>query len=542
MKKPSRLTFLLASAGLMSFSLSQALENQPSSLTPAEFQSRLTKDQNPLPGGGHLQMSYAGVVDKILPSVVTVFSYGKEAGPSDIPSIDEIPPQLRPFYDYFRRQYEEEQGEERTQPRGRRNAPRAPQNKDEDEGEFAPNGVGSGVIISTDGFILTNNHVIGDADKIETIIDVNGTSKRYTAKVIGTDPQTDIALIKIEASGLTPCTMADSAKLRVGDVVLAAGAPMELSRSVSQGIVSALGRSGMGIIRKQNMPGYEDFIQTDAAINPGNSGGPLVDALGRVVGINTAIYSRSGMNAGIGFAIPINLALRVAEDLVDDGAVTRGFLGIMPQDIDAESMKLWGLNDESGALVQRVTKNSPAHKAGIQVGDVITAVNGQKVENASKLPLIVSSHKPGTEIKLDLIRDGKTMSANAQLIKLTPEILAGKSIDGSEDIESPITGPTPKGSSMGEIIPGVTVQNLTPGTRQRYEVPEEISGVIVTQIDPESRAAAMGVEEGDVISTVDRKPVRAVGEAIELAKNAPKTVLLKIWRKGDTMLFMVGKN
>lgn len=541
MNKLSRLTFVIASTGLLAFSKSQALESQPGSLTPADFQSRLTKDQNPLPGGGQLQMSYAGVVDKILPSVVTVFSYGKETGPEDIPSIDEIPPQLRPFYDYFRRQLEEEQGQDRVPPRGRRNAPRAPQNDEEEEdGEFEPNGVGSGVIISTDGYILTNNHVIGDADKIETIIDVNGSSKRYNAKVIGTDPQTDIALIKIEASGLMPCTMADSAKLRVGDVVLAAGAPMELSRSVSQGIVSALGRSGMGIIRKENMPGYEDFIQTDAAINPGNSGGPLVDALGRVVGINTAIYSRSGMNAGIGFAIPINLALRVAEDLVDDGAVTRGFLGIMPQDIDAEAMKLWGLNDETGALVQRVTKNSPAHKAGIQVGDVITAVNGQKVENASKLPLIVSSHKPGSEIKLDIVRDGKPTSAMARLIKLTPEILAGKSIDGSEETES-VTGPAPKGSSVGEIIPGVTVQNLTPGTRQRYEVPEDVTGVIVTQIDPESRAAAMGVEEGDVISAVDRKPVRAVGEAMELAKK-PKTVLLKIWRKGDTMLFMVGKN
>lgn len=539
MKKPSRLTYIIASVGLLATSPSQALDSQPGGLTAAEFQSRLNKDQNPLPGAGQLQMSYAGVVDKILPSVVTVFSYGKGTKQNDIPSIDEIPPQLRPFYDYFRRQLEDEQEREPGSPRGRRGAPRSSPKEDEDE--FEPNGVGSGVIISTDGYILTNNHVIGDADKIETIIDVNGTSKRYTAKVIGTDPQTDIALIKIEASGLVPCTMADSAKLRVGDVVLAAGAPMELSRSVTQGIVSALGRSGMGIIRKENMPGYEDFIQTDAAINPGNSGGPLVDALGRVVGINTAIYSRSGMNAGIGFAIPINLALRVAEDLVDDGAVTRGFLGIMPQDIDAEAMKLWGLNDETGALVQRVTKNSPAHKAGIQVGDVITAVNGQKVENASKLPLIVSSHKPGSEIRLDIIRDGKSTSATAKLIKLTPEILAGQAINGSEETEN-ITGPAPKGSSIAEIISGVTVQNLTPGTRQRYEVPDDVSGVIVTQIAPESRAAAMGIEEGDVISSVDRKPVRAVGEAVELAKKAPKTVLLKIWRKGDTMLFMVGKN
>lgn len=529
MNSSIRLTFALASASVLALGQAHALEQKPSS---EELRSRLNRDESALPNGGQLQMSYANVVEKILPSVVTIFAYGSVKSGREMPDIEDLPPQLRPFYDYFRGQQEQE---EQQRPRGRRGAPK----QEESEEDLQPNGVGSGVIISSDGYILTNNHVVGEADKLEAIVDTNGTSKRYPIMVIGTDPQTDVALIKIEATGLVPATLADSGKLRVGDIVLAAGAPMELSRSVTQGIVSAMGRSGMGIIGRGQRGGYEDFIQTDAAINPGNSGGPLVDALGRVVGINTAIYSRSGMSAGIGFAIPINLTLRVAEDLMDDGEVTRGFLGIKPQDVDAESMKLWGLKDETGALVQTVTRGSPASKAGIQVGDVITSVSGQKVENASKLPLIVSSHKPGTEISIDLIRDGKPLTVMAKLIKLTPEILAGKDISG-EDEEPVPSGPDGGSASIGEIITGVTIQNLTPSTRERYEVPEDVTGVIITQVTPDSRAAAMGVEEGDVITQVNRKPVRAVGEAREMTKSNPKTVLLKVWRKGDTMLFMVG--
>lgn len=546
MNPSTRFTFALAASGVLALSPAQAqapkeavkeVAREAPKSTPAEFHARLTRDDSPLPAGGQLQMSYATVVDKILPSVVTIFSYGKATSPHDLPDIEDIPPQLRPFYDYFRGQQEQKEKEEQERPngpRGRRGAPREEQPKEED---LQPNGVGSGVIISSDGYILTNNHVVGEADKLEAIVDVKGSSKRYQIKVIGTDPQTDVALIKIDATGLTPATLSDSTKLRVGDIVLAAGAPMELSRSVTQGIVSALGRSGMGIIGKRNAQGYEDFIQTDAAINPGNSGGPLVDALGRVVGINTAIYSRSGMSAGIGFAIPISLALRIAEDLTDDGQVTRGYLGIFPADVDPEAMKLWGLSDESGALVKTVKKNSPASKAGLQVGDVITSVSGQKVENASKLPLIVSTHQPDTEITLNIIREGKPLTVKAKLAKLTPEILAG-----AEITEDPVAGAASGAASVSEIIPGVTVQNLTPSTRERYEVPADINGVIITKVDADSRAAAMGVEEGDVITQVNRKPVNAAGEAREMAKASSKTVLLKVWRKGDTMLFMVGNN
>ena len=542
MKPITRITLACASVSLLGSGLLCADIKTPEiKITPEEFHTRLNKDTTPLPAGGQLQMSYAGVVDKILPSVVTVFSYGENAGRmmqghGEMPDLDRLPPMFREYFEEWFRQQQDGEGTPRPGPRGRRGQPRETPEEDK---KLEPNGVGSGFIVSTDGYILTNNHVVGEADKIEVVVTINDSTKRYDAKVIGADPQTDVALIKISASGLPAATLADSSKLRVGDVVLALGAPMELSRSVTQGIVSALGRSGMGIIGRRDMQGYEDFIQTDASINPGNSGGPLVDAMGRVIGINTAIYSRSGMNAGIGFSIPINLALRIAEDLTDDGEVTRGFLGILPADIDSEIAKIYNLNDESGALVRKVTKNSPAAKAGLQVGDVILSVSGQKVENASKLPVIVSSYRPDSEIKLDILRDGKPMSVMAKLAKLTPEIIAGAEIGEEEKVPS---GPDKNSASVAEIMPGVTIQNLTPGTRERYEVPADITGVVITQIDPESRAAAMGVEEGDVITQVDRKPVRAVGEARQMVKENPKTVLLKVWRKGDTMLFMVGRN
>ena len=532
-------TVVCASVVMLASPLLHAEEKQLApKISSEEFYSRLRKDDSALPAGGQLQMSYAGVVDKILPSVVTVFSYGEKAGRAmregqEMPDLDGLPPMFREYLrEWFRQQQGEEGEEPHTGPRGRRGQRQEQPKESDDEKKFEPNGVGSGVIISNDGYILTNNHVVAEADKIEAVVQINGSTKRYVARVIGADPQTDVALIKIDGMGLPSATLSDSSKLRVGDIVLALGAPMELSRSVSQGIISALGRSGMGIIRGRDMPAYEDFIQTDAAINPGNSGGPLVDSLGRVIGINTAIYSRSGMNAGIGFAIPINLALRIAEDLTDDGEVSRGYLGILPADIDAETAKLWKLNDESGAIIRTVKKNSPAAKAGLQVGDVILSVSGKKIENASNLPVIVSSYRPGQEIDLEIIREGKPMKVSAKLEQLTPEVLAGAEAadEGNKEGET------------GDILPGVSIQNLSAGLRERYEVPEDVTGVIITKLDPQSRAAAMGVEEGDVVTQVNRKPVKAVGDANALARESSKTVLLKIWRKGDTMLFMVGNN
>ena len=523
MNTPHRLILTLASGSLLWLGQTSAQEAQPKPAAGkfADFQTRLRKDASPLPAGGQLQMSYAGVVEKILPSVVTIFAYGGKAASQ--PTIEDIPPQLRPF---FRRFFGEEGMEgDPSAPRGRRQAP--PQEQPE-----RPNGVGSGFIISGDGYVLTNNHVVGEAEKIEVVVETNGSTKTHLAKVVGTDPLTDVALIKIEAAGLPQATLGDSETLRVGDIVLAAGAPMELNRSVTQGIVSALGRSGMGIVGQGRVAGYEDFIQTDASINPGNSGGPLVDSLGRVVGINTAILSRSGMNAGIGFAIPINMAMRIVEDLIDVGTVKRGYLGILLEDLDREKAELLGLKDQGGALVRKVSADSPADRAGLEVGDVVTEVDGQRVDGSSKLRLIVSSRKPGSSVALNVLRDGKPVQLTAKLEELPAEALAQG--------ELPRSGGN--GGAPGELIPGMTVQNLTQPIRERYDIPEDVQGVIVTQINPDSRAAAMGVEEGDVITQVNRKPVTSVAEARTLAKATEKTVLLKVYRDGDTMLFMVGNN
>lgn len=540
MKTPARITTALTCAGMLAAGLPHHIlaETAPPKTSVADFQAKITKDGSPLPNNGQLQMSYATVVDKILPSVVTIYS----SAPIKTPEIDQIPPQLRPFFYRFFGAPDDfgmnEDDEPQLNPRGRRGQPQRPQAPQEDE-QHQQRGVGSGVIISADGYIMTNNHVIADAKKIEVSVDVDGSKKNYTAEVIGADPLTDVALIKINATGLKPATLGDSSKLRVGDIVLAAGAPMELSRSVTQGIVSALGRSDEGIVGKGRVKGYEDFIQTDASINPGNSGGPLVDAMGRVIGISTAILSRSGMNAGIGFAIPINMALGIVEDLLDDGAVQRGFLGVQIADLDASMAERLKMKEQGGAVVMMVGADSPAEKAGIQLEDVITSINGQKVDSSSRLRLIVSGTKPGTAIPIELLRNGKPMTVTATLETLPEEALAETGA-GSRAIPRP--GAPKQQENVSELVTGVTVQNLSKALRERHDVPDNVNGVIVTKVDPNSRAAAMGVEEGDVISHVNRKPVTTAAEARTLAKESDKTVLLRVWRKGDTMLLMIGNN
>ena len=449
MKKTSYLNIAVLLAGLAAGGLAHGLD-QPK-ITVDEFRAKLKKDETPLPANGQIPMSYASVVDKILPSVVTITATGKAT--SRMEGMPQIPPGMEPFFrrwfglpdegegedggesNPFEDQDEQERPRRRPGPGGQRPAPKQ-----------APDqrlGVGSGMIISADGLILTNNHVVEGATKLEVAVDVaNGSTQTYLAKVVGRDPLTDVALIKIDATSLPPATISDSGKLRVGDVVLAAGAPMELAHSVTMGIVSALGRSNIGIVREGRNAGFENFIQTDASINPGNSGGPLVDALGRVVGINTAIFSRSGMNAGIGFAIPISMALTVVEDLLDDGKVSRGFLGVQIKDLDAETAKDLGLSEQGGAVVMMVGSDSPAGKAGVEVGDVIVNVAGKRVDDSASLRLIVSGNKPGSTIPLEVMRDKKKLTLNATLEEL-PEGGAGRSHPGSADAQRGSGGPRP---------------------------------------------------------------------------------------------------
>ncbi|MCB1274986.1 Do family serine endopeptidase [Prosthecobacter sp.] len=539
MTTPPRLCIAFTCAGMLSAGLPLALAETPApgKSSPEEFQAKILKDASPLPNNGQLQMSYASVVDKILPSVVTIST----STPVKTPDVDQIPPQLRPFFYRFfgvPDDFGMNEDDEPVNPR-RRGQPQRPRQLPEEDDEMnQQHGVGSGMIITQDGYILTNNHVVADAKKIDVAVDIDGSTKTYKAKIVGADPLTDVALIKIDATGLKPATMGDSSQLRVGDIVLAAGAPMELSRSVSQGIVSALGRSNGGIVGRGRVQGYEDFIQTDASINPGNSGGPLVDAMGRVVGISTAILSRTGMNAGIGFAIPINMALHIVEDLLDDGMIQRGFLGVGIEDLTPEKASLLGANEESGAIVTMVGADSPAEKAGVQLEDVIIGINGQKVDSSSRLRLIVSSTKPGTQVPVDIIRNGKRTAVNVTLGALPEEALT----EGGSGLRGiPRSGGAPK-ENVEELVSGVTIQTLTKALRERHDIPKDVNGVIVTKVDPNSRAAARGVEEGDVISQLNRKPVNNTAEARTLAQKSDKTILLRVWRKGDTMLLMIDNN
>lgn len=534
MKPTSYLKTAVLLAGFAACGLGHGAD-QPK-LSVDEFRANLKRDESPLPAGGQLQMSYASVVDKIMPSVVTITSTGKVKNRLD--AMPQIPPGMEPF---FRRFFglpedgednpfdDQDQQPRRRKGQGQGQQPQRPQPKEHEERL----GLGSGIIITADGYILTNNHVIKDADKLDVAVDLpGGATKTYQAKVIGHDPLTDVALIKIEATGLAPATISDSTKLRVGDIVLAAGAPMELAHSVTQGIVSALGRSNVGIVGEGKAAGYENFIQTDASINPGNSGGPLVDALGRVVGINTAIFSRTGMNAGIGFAIPVSMALSVVEDLLAHGKVERGFLGVQIKDIDQEMAKDLGLPDQGGAVVMGVGSDSPAGKAGVEVGDVIVSVGGKKVADSGSLRLTVSGYKPGSKVALDIIRDKKKMTLNATLDALPAEALAGTMPGGT----------MPKsGGGSAELIAGVTAKDITPELSEKFNISKGVEGVVVTKVDPNSSAAAVGLTEGDVIQAINRTPVKNSDEAKAQMKGKDKkqAVFLKVNRKGDSVLLVV---
>ncbi len=516
----------LALAGAGALALAQEDKQTPPVGDIQEIGSLLKRDASPLPAGGQLQMSYAGVVEKILPSVVTIFPSSPVGGRElNMEDLDQIPPHLRRYFRHFfgipedSNPFEQQDPRRRNQPAPRQETPRQ-------------RGVGSGVIITSDGHILTNNHVIEGADDIEVSVESGGNRKTYKATVIGTDPLTDVGLIKIDAQGLTPATIGDSSLLRVGDIVLAAGAPMQLNLSVTQGIVSALGRSKMGIVGQGRIAGYEDFIQTDAAINPGNSGGPLVDALGRVIGINTAILSRTGMNGGIGFAIPVNMAINIVDDLLGDGKVRRGYLGVQIQDLDLEKSELLGLKDQGGALVSMVGGGSPADKAGIEPGDVIVSADGNRVDDSGRLRLMISARKPGTTIPLEILRNGERITVTAQLEELPAEALAASG-----------PGLLPRGKAPAvnnEIIPGLRASELTPELRKQSQIPGNVTGLVVEEVDPNSRAAAMGIQKGDLIQEINRTPVNSLKEARELVKETQRTALLRIYRDGDTMLVMVG--
>ena len=438
---------------------------------------------------------YSSVVKRVLPAVVNIStSKVTKAGTSRNGKMD---PQLDPW---FRQYFGEQFGRRFEAPKDRRDKAR-----------------GSGVIVSPEGYILTNNHVVdGATDILITLHD----KREMKARLIGGDPRTDIAVLKIVGSKLPTVTLGDSAKVEVGDIVLAMGNPFGLGHTVTMGIVSATGRGGLGIEE------VEDFIQTDAPINPGNSGGALVDDEGRLVGINTAILSgNSGGNQGIGFAVPINMARHVMNQLVEHGKVQRAYLGILPQDVTPAIAKAFNVTDTTGALVGDVTPEGPASRSDLKKGDIILSLNGQQIANANQLRLRIGELAPDASVKLKVLRDGKTHEVTVKLSEFPAR----------EERASANT------QSSDSALEGVDVENVTPEVARELKLPAATKGVVVKEVSPASRAAEAGLRPGDVIQEANRKPVRSVSDfqGAVSAKAKDDSVLLLVNRAGTTLFLTV---
>jgi serine protease Do len=454
----------------------------------------LTVDEHPLVRDVRAGTSYASVVKKVSPSVVRIdISIGAKEQPEQ-QRFDGMPDD--PFFRQF--------------------FPHMPNQKMFNQPEH---GVGSGVIVSKDGYILTNNHVVDDADQVKVTLN---DGREFTAKVIGKDPKSDIAVVKIDAKDLPAITLADSGKVEIGDVVLAVGNPFGIGQSVTMGIVSATDRSAMGL-------DYEDFIQTDAAINPGNSGGALVDTDGRLIGINTAIYSRSGGNQGVGFAIPTGLARNVMVSLIDYGKVTRGYLGVMIQDVNPALAQQFKLKDDKGALVGDVVPNGPADKAGFKTGDVVLRFNDQPVVDSRHLKLEVAGTVPGDTVPVQILRDGDTKTLEVKV----------KELPGSDELAKADNDQ----SDSSDTLKGVGVADLDSQARQQYNVPEHIKGAVVSQVDPGSAAAEAGLKPGDVITEINRHSVKSADDAVKLTEHAKdKTTLLHVWSGNGSHYLVVDES
>jgi len=432
-----------------------------------------------------LQTSYAELVSRVSPAVVTIRSTERARTAQQFPFMDD--PQFREFF-----------------------GDRLPQQQ---QPQRPVQGVGSGVIISPDGYILTNHHVVDGALEIRVELTDNRT---FTAKLVGSDPPSDLAVLKIDSKELPTLSLGDSDKVRVGDPVLALGNPMGIGQTVTSGIVSAKGRS-TGL----SDGSFEDFLQTDAAINRGNSGGALVNTTGELIGINSQILSPSGGNIGIAFAIPSNMAKAVMDQLLKNGKVSRGMLGVTIQSIDAEMASSLNLPAARGAIVSSVTAGGPAEQAGIKRGDVVTAINNQPVIDSNSLRNQVASMKPGSTASVTVARNGREQNVQVTLTELPvrprPDTEESSSNNGAD--------PGVNNSRFG-----LRLQPPTAETASRYGLSAGDQGLLVTQVDPAGSAASAGVRQGDLIQEVNRQPVRSFAEfssAIQQSGARPALVLVK---------------
>lgn len=441
-----------------------------------------------------LDEAFVAVAEKVTPAVVNISASKKGAS---APMGEDLEPFFKnhPFRDFF--------GDDFF-----KRFKKAPPHRQQ--------GMGSGVIVSEDGHILTNAHVVKDADEIM----VNLSDKRsFKAKVIGADPESDIAVIKIDAKGLPIARFGDSSKLRVGEIVLAVGNPFGLNRTVTSGIVSATGRTNVGIID------YEDFIQTDAAINPGNSGGPLVNIYGEVIGLNTAIATRSGGYQGIGFAIPGNSAKLIMEDLVKTGKVRRGLLGVNIQDMNEALAKSFGRSESTGALVSQVVPGSPAEKAGVKAGDIILKLDGEDISGAAHLKNLVGRVKPGTDAKLTVFRDGKTLSLKVSIGEKTPQSFAA--IEKSSE-----------GESSQEL--GLELEPVPAAMAGKLGL-KEGEGLRVKDLKSDGAGGKLGLREGDIILEVNGQSVTGLESFRKAVADSKKDNLIRLKiQRGSAKLFLAG--
>jgi len=442
---------------------------------------------------GPSRTGFAPVVKKVLPAVVNISS--SKVVKASAGSEGQIPEELRQFF-----------GDNSTGRRG--GAPREPREQREQ-------GLGSGVIVSPEGYILTNNHVVEGATDVKVTLSDN---REFKARVIGTDPKTDIAVVKIDAANLPAIVIGDSSKVQIGDYALAVGDPFGVGKTVTMGIVSATGRTGLGI------EAYEDFIQTDAPINPGNSGGALINDRGELVGINTAIIAHgSEGNQGIGFAVPVNLARNVMDQILKNGKVTRAYLGIVPQDVTPAMAKAFGEKEAHGALVGDVSPDSPAQRSGLQKGDIILELNGKPVENANQLRMSVSMMSPDASVTLKVFRSGAEREMSVKLAELPVK---------EASVRDDSNGPK-------SVLSGISVEDLDAQTARQIGVPATTAGVVVTEISPSSPAVDSGLRRGDVIQEVNRQPVKNTSDFERAMRNSKDSTLLLVNRQGSTMYVAV---
>jgi len=376
-------------------------------------------------------------------------------------------------------------------------------------------GLGSGVIVSPNGYILTNNHVVDHATTVTVIMQ---DKHEYKARVVGADPKTDIAVLKVDTGSLDPITIGDSDKVQVGDYVLAVGNPFGVGKTVTMGIVSAKGRANLGI------EDYEDFIQTDASINPGNSGGALVNERGELIGINTAIVAHGSQgNQGVGFAVPVSVARSVMEQIISKGKVTRSYLGVMAQEVTPSIAKAFRQPEVRGALIGDVTPGSPAQKAGLEKGDIILDINGTPVNSSAELRMRVSLMAPGTKVNVKVFRDGGDKTLPLTLAEMPTETARNEQPENSSE----------------DSLQGITVENVTARTARQLGLPAAATGVVVSNVDSGSKAADSGLKRGDIIQEVNHKQVRNTSDFESAMRTAKDTTLLLVNRQGSTMYLAV---